>query len=629
MEQNRAPQHDHQRAVLLGVPSPETPPRLVGPDPAQHGARERQDQPERQRSEQKPVGLAQARAVAARLDVLEQVDVPDEPREDAGAVSERDHHHVGGQPEVGVQHRLELPQRVALGGELAGDPQQQEADRHPADGAHAIAPVAQEQTRSGRSPGHEHERLVQRGDRRPAADDHAQQDAAGVDEESQRQGTDARPLHHRAGDQHGQERQRHAQQVGPAGVGEGIHLPVEQLQCGLGQHHSGPEPLLLDAYEGLRRQVEARLALLDIGNLQVPERGELLGDLRRGLRLPESLPRAQPAFALRRHHRDQRQWQHAVRLVPEADVLHQPQQGRVGGAERSGTAVLVDGVGGPFLQEWPTERQVQVTVRAGAGQLQDFCSLVRIDEERPLVRIGEAERGEKPGELDQVVPDADQLALHGAALLGRQLRRQGSQLLELQPPGPQFLEAVAGAATRRHADRLQHLRVVDQEHLVAIGLLWREQHAREPVDRGLARVALAAGVPQQRVARVAVERLGTPVLDHQQRPERLCAGKPRLGRHIPGGAVAAPEAPDHRHRKQSEHRQHAEQENAGGTGHAGGGSDQRGCAGAHDDSGSAVRRRRPGRTRVWTKCTIRPMLITAVATYGTMRPRFSTTASVE
>src|SRR5581483_6153703 len=32
------PDHDEQRAVFLGIPAPETPPRLVSPDAAQHGA---------------------------------------------------------------------------------------------------------------------------------------------------------------------------------------------------------------------------------------------------------------------------------------------------------------------------------------------------------------------------------------------------------------------------------------------------------------------------------------------------------------------------------------------------------------------------------------------------------------
>lgn len=65
---------------------------------------------------------------------------------------------------------------------------------------------------------------------------------------------------------------------------------------------------------------------------------------------------------------------------------------------------------------------------------------------------------------------------------------------------------------------------------------------RAVIDRWsdrLAGIALAAGVPQQRVAGVAVERLGASVLDHDQRPERGGAGQPTA----PGGSNPVERSP--------------------------------------------------------------------------------------
>ena len=46
MQDERVPQHDQKRAVLLRVPTPESPPRLVGPDAAQDGPDEAEKQSE-------------------------------------------------------------------------------------------------------------------------------------------------------------------------------------------------------------------------------------------------------------------------------------------------------------------------------------------------------------------------------------------------------------------------------------------------------------------------------------------------------------------------------------------------------------------------------------------------------
>ena len=46
VQDQSVPDDDQQRAVLLGIPAPETAPRLIGPDAAQHGAGEAQQRRE-------------------------------------------------------------------------------------------------------------------------------------------------------------------------------------------------------------------------------------------------------------------------------------------------------------------------------------------------------------------------------------------------------------------------------------------------------------------------------------------------------------------------------------------------------------------------------------------------------
>ena len=450
-----------------------------------------------------------------------------------------------------------------------------------------------------------------------------------MDGKADRQRAHASPLGQRAADQQGQQRQRGAEQVGPAGIGERIHSAVEELQRRVGQRHGGSQALLLSELERARRKIEPRLPPLDVGDLQIAQRDQLVTGQRCQLRLRQRLPGAQPPFLFRARQRDDRQRQAPVRLVPQPQVPHQTQHDAVGIGERAGLAMVGDRRGGALLHQRPPHRDIEVAVRSRVGQLQRAGRRVRVDQKRLLVRIGEAKGGEQPGEVPQVVPYADQFTLHRAPPLDGNLHGQSRQFIELHDARADLLEAVAAAPPRRHADRLRHLRVVDQEHLVAMGLLRGQQHPRQPIDRRAAGIPLAAGVAQQRVARKAVERLGPPVLDHHQRPERRGAGDFRLRRLVSRRAVAAPEAPDHRRRQHRQHRQHRQQEDARRPRHAAGGPDQGGRTGAHDGSGTAARRRRPGRTRVWTKWTTRPMAIRAVATYGTRRPRFSTTANVE
>src|SRR5205814_1326170 len=64
VEDEGVPQYDEERAVLLRVPAPESSPRLVGPDSAQDGA----DEAEEQREADDPVGHGHERLAGRRIE---------------------------------------------------------------------------------------------------------------------------------------------------------------------------------------------------------------------------------------------------------------------------------------------------------------------------------------------------------------------------------------------------------------------------------------------------------------------------------------------------------------------------------------------------------------------------------
>ena len=95
---------------------------------------------------------------------------------------------MGGQPDVGIKHRLHHLQGVAVGPEVMGNDQGDEADHAGTGGTNAITEQAlYHQPQHNRTPADEDGRRVEIGDRRPALQIHAREHAEGMHDEGQQQ----------------------------------------------------------------------------------------------------------------------------------------------------------------------------------------------------------------------------------------------------------------------------------------------------------------------------------------------------------------------------------------------------------------------------------------------------------
>ena len=124
------PDDDEQGAVFLGVPAPEAAPGLVGPDAAQHRADEAEQQwrSRRCRRSSRPSGLVDSSlSQRAGEHPSTMIDNAQEAGDEGRGIAEGDAGDVGGEPEIGVQHRLHHLQRVAGGRQVVGDQQRQAA----------------------------------------------------------------------------------------------------------------------------------------------------------------------------------------------------------------------------------------------------------------------------------------------------------------------------------------------------------------------------------------------------------------------------------------------------------------------------------------------------------------------
>ena len=124
MQNDRAPKDDEQRAVFLRVPAPETSPRLIRPDAAEHRA----DEAEERGKTNDAVSHAGERIGSlffqrAGEHAANDVNNREHPGEEHGRITGRDRDHVRGQPDVGVEHGLQHFERVAAAGEMMCDDQ--------------------------------------------------------------------------------------------------------------------------------------------------------------------------------------------------------------------------------------------------------------------------------------------------------------------------------------------------------------------------------------------------------------------------------------------------------------------------------------------------------------------------
>ena len=121
------------------------------------------------------------------------------PATKVGRVPERDGDDVGGEPEVGVEHGAHHLHRVAAEGEVVRDDLGDEADGGGHDEADAVAvDPFENDPEHHRAPADEDGRGIEVGHRRPAFEDHAEDDADGVDDEAQHQQVEAGAVQQRA-----------------------------------------------------------------------------------------------------------------------------------------------------------------------------------------------------------------------------------------------------------------------------------------------------------------------------------------------------------------------------------------------------------------------------------------------
>src|SRR5438309_443830 len=108
VEDYGAPENDQDRAVLLRIPAPETAPRLIGPDTAENRA----DEAEESRETNDAVGHARKRIgrflfKRRREDAADDVNHREHSGEEHGGITSCNCDHVSGEPDVGVEHRLQ------------------------------------------------------------------------------------------------------------------------------------------------------------------------------------------------------------------------------------------------------------------------------------------------------------------------------------------------------------------------------------------------------------------------------------------------------------------------------------------------------------------------------------------
>ena len=132
------PEHDEERAVFLGVPAPESPPGLVGPDAAQNGAHETEEGGETNNAiDHPPQRAGHLRRQGAGEETAHDVNDGQQPGHKHRGVAQGDHDDVGGEPQVGVQHGLEHFHGVAAQGQVMGNDQGGKADESRHDQAQA------------------------------------------------------------------------------------------------------------------------------------------------------------------------------------------------------------------------------------------------------------------------------------------------------------------------------------------------------------------------------------------------------------------------------------------------------------------------------------------------------------
>ncbi|MFM1944286.1 MAG: hypothetical protein RI897_3268 [Verrucomicrobiota bacterium] len=136
VEHGGAPEDDEEGAIFLGVPSPETSPGLVCPDTAEDGADEAKESGEADDTvDEAADDLDLFGAEHAGEGAEDEEEDAEEAGEEHGGVADRDCDHVGGEPEVTIEHGAHHFHGIATYSEVMGDDERGEADEATGGGA--------------------------------------------------------------------------------------------------------------------------------------------------------------------------------------------------------------------------------------------------------------------------------------------------------------------------------------------------------------------------------------------------------------------------------------------------------------------------------------------------------------
>ncbi len=99
------PDYDYQCAIFFWIPTPESPPRLIGPNTPEDGAH----QTEERGKADDPINHARE-GVSGRFiegsgeEAAQDINQGQKARQKGGRISDRYHHDMGAEPEVGIEH---------------------------------------------------------------------------------------------------------------------------------------------------------------------------------------------------------------------------------------------------------------------------------------------------------------------------------------------------------------------------------------------------------------------------------------------------------------------------------------------------------------------------------------------
>ena len=194
--------------------------------------------------------------------------MPDAHGEREGGVAQHDREHVDGEPHVVPEDGHEGRDGGVEDRHVVRDEERDRGDRGRARPEVArLVDRLEDEGEEHPAPGHEHDRLVHVGDRRPARDQDPQDHAVGVEREAGDERGEARPSEPARGEGEAREEGQEAEEVEDPGGPEGLEAVVVDLHLQvLAARVDGRGQLGEAAAEGGSRGRDARPVALPIGD---------------------------------------------------------------------------------------------------------------------------------------------------------------------------------------------------------------------------------------------------------------------------------------------------------------------------------------------------------------------------